>query len=624
MDRTLLMNRKGLMNQKGLRAFVSLRRRASHLRSALARGALAASFAVLGAGGGLALPRQACKITEDQSLVPTGSQPLDRVGSSVALAGDRLVVSALLHDEAGPDFGAVYVYERHGGTWNEVAELWPCGGASLDYFGYSLDLTGDQLGARIVVGAPEADANPPIVVNSGRAYVYRRDPSGWVCEAVLDAPNPDTGDGFGTAVAIDATGDTLIVGAHGQNPLGSLSGSAYVFQRSGTSWSSVIELTAFPPGPPDNHAGEEFGLAVDIDGDRIAIGAPSPTFGTTQDGVVYTFEWSGAAWVNETKIPTPGASPTVFEWFGFAVALDGDRLLVGANNDDDGASSGAAYVFTRGAIGWDASPEAVLAAGDGRPGDQLGFSVALDGAAALVGAPFADITSADEGAAYLFFRFETPEGSRWRQVAQLTAATLGNPERAGLSVALDAETAVAGAHIEDAPTTPAGRALVYERLARTGLPYCFCTSGVAPCGNGDAAAGCANSTSSGGFLAAFGPTLPDDLNLVAQGAVPAQPAIFFQGDLATNGGMGLPFGDGLRCAGTNVSRLPPTGAVVIDLDGWACFGPRFGDPSISSITGVTPGSGVTKRYQFWYRDPLPSGCAPPATFNLSNGVEAIW
>ena len=101
------------------------------------------------------------------------------------------------------------------------------------------------------------------------------------------------------------------------------------------------------------------------------------------------------------------------------------------------------------------------------------------------------------------------------------------------------------------------------------------------------------------------------------GARPGEVAFFFQGDNAVM----LPFGDGFRCAGGAVVRItmPP---IVIAGDGSAAFGPCFGDASISSITGVTPGSGATKRYQFWYRDPGGSPCGNG--FNLSNALSIPW
>jgi hypothetical protein len=153
-----------------------------------------------------------------------------------------------------------------------------------------------------------------------------------------------------------------------------------------------------------------------------------------------------------------------------------------------------------------------------------------------------------------------------------------------------------------------------------GFAYCFCDptspfpTGV--CGNpGAAGNGCANGANANGCnLAATGTTNPDTVVLHATGAVPSQPGLFFQGENATGGGMGLTFGDGLRCAGGNVIRLQTTTA---DANGDANT-----SVSISTMGGVTPGSGAVRRYQYWYRDPVSSPCGN--AFNLSNGWEITW
>ena len=156
----------------------------------------------------------------------------------------------------------------------------------------------------------------------------------------------------------------------------------------------------------------------------------------------------------------------------------------------------------------------------------------------------------------------------------------------------------------------------------TGTPFCFgddTGATLCPCGNasdgslGDA--GCANGASPGGcLLDASGSSSigAADLVLSAAGLVPSQPGLYFQGNNAINGGDGVVFGDGLRCAGGGVIRLQV----------------RFADGAGSSSTsidiaakgGVAPGD--TKRYQIWYRDPNTSLCG--TSFNLSNGFEIVW
>ena len=151
-----------------------------------------------------------------------------------------------------------------------------------------------------------------------------------------------------------------------------------------------------------------------------------------------------------------------------------------------------------------------------------------------------------------------------------------------------------------------------------GTPYCFGDgSGTAcPCGNtGAAGRGCANGTGSGGaLLSASGSASVGAANLVlaGTGAEPSQPGLYFQGDNTVNGGAGITFGDGIRCAGGNVARLQ---VVIADANGDSAT-----TVNVASQGGVAPGD--VKRYQWWYRSPTASPCG--TGFNLSNGLEITW
>ena len=146
-------------------------------------------------------------------------------------------------------------------------------------------------------------------------------------------------------------------------------------------------------------------------------------------------------------------------------------------------------------------------------------------------------------------------------------------------------------------------------------PFCFGdgTGTACPCGNlGSAGEGCANDTGSGGLLSASGSNsvLADDLVLEASGLT-SGPGLYFQGNNAVNGGLGNPFGDGLRCAGNEVIRLEVQFSSL--------------DTSATSISVATKGGvsvGDTKRYQLWYRDSGGSPCN--SGFNLTNGYEITW
>ncbi len=152
-----------------------------------------------------------------------------------------------------------------------------------------------------------------------------------------------------------------------------------------------------------------------------------------------------------------------------------------------------------------------------------------------------------------------------------------------------------------------------------GTAYCFCDVGNAPCANNGAPGnGCANGSDvNGANLTGSGSAslIADSLILSASGLAPGQPGLYFQGDTQISGGAGVVFGDGIRCAGTNVVRL---GVVNSDASG-ASSTAALGSP-ISALGGVNPGE--TKSYQLWYRDPIGTQCG--ASFNLTNGYTITW
>jgi hypothetical protein len=199
-------------------------------------------------------------------------------------------------------------------------------------------------------------------------------------------------------VALD--GETALVGAH-LAPVGgnTWQGTAYVFTRSGASWSQQQKLVAA------GGAGSDFfGISVALDGNTALVGAyRADVDGTSSQGAAYVFTRSGASWSQQQKLVA--ADGAADDEFGISVALDGQTALVGANlaNVGGNSSQGAAYVFRRSGTNW--NQEQKLVAPDGAAGDQLGISVALDGETALVGADRANVGgNSNQGKVYFFER----------------------------------------------------------------------------------------------------------------------------------------------------------------------------------------------------------------------------
>jgi hypothetical protein len=248
----------------------------------------------------------------------------------------------------------------------------------------------------------------------------------WVFEAYLKAPNAEAGDGFG-GVSIDR--DTILVGATGDDSLqttitngtlvqvtdqasGNNSGAAYVFRRTGSTWVNEAYLKA-----PNAELGDNFGRSVGISGNTIVVGADqedsnqttitngntaSTDNSATNSGAAYVFRRTGNTWVNEAYLKAPNAE--LSDSFGRSVAISGDTILVGALAEDSNQTtitnglaligvngllnSGAAYVFRRTGTTW--VNEAYLKAPNSGINDNFGFPVAIDGDTILVTARLED------------------------------------------------------------------------------------------------------------------------------------------------------------------------------------------------------------------------------------------
>jgi len=368
----------------------------------------------------------------EQKLGPevTGdSAESDSFGTSVSLDGDTALVGALYDDTAaGASAGSAYIFTRTATSWSQQAKLTASDGVAADYFGTSVSLDGDTA----LVGAPYNDAAAPS--DAGSAYVFTRTGTTWSQQAKLTASDGAAGDHFGTSVSLD--GDAALVGVSGDN---SFNGSAYVFTRTGTSWSQQAKLTA-----SDGAADDRFGSSVSLYGDTALVGALyDDTTAGSNAGSAYVFTRTGTSWSQQAKLTASDGAAV--EYFGTSVSLNGDTALVGALYDDTaaGADAGSAYVFTRTGTSW--SQQAKLTASDGAADDRFGSSVSLYGDTALVGAPEDDTAAgASAGSAYVFTR----TGTTWSQQAKLTASDGAAGDSFGVSVSLNGDTALAGTFVD--------------------------------------------------------------------------------------------------------------------------------------------------------------------------------
>jgi hypothetical protein len=359
----------------------------------------------------------------DASLVALDAASGDRFGDAVALEGSRAVVGSTYDDDHGTNSGSAYVFERAGGVWTQAAKLTASDGNFEDWFGAAVALSGDT----IAVGASQDDDGG--LLSSGSVYVFERSGSAWVETAKLHASDHAFNTEFGVSVALQA--DTLVVGAQ---RAGGNHGAAYVFERAGGAWTEVARLA-----PPTLEVNDLFGVSVALDGDRLAVGAQSYNVPVVDGGAVFVYERNGGLWSpTSTLVASDGKKN---DRFGHSVALDGARILVGADNDELPlwTGAGSAYVFEISAGSW--SETAHLSSPDASNVEYFGNSVALQGDRALIGCvQDLDVPTLRAGAAYLF---ELGTGG-WTPRFKAVSTVPSKSEDFGDAVALDGDFALVG------------------------------------------------------------------------------------------------------------------------------------------------------------------------------------
>jgi carbonic anhydrase/acetyltransferase-like protein (isoleucine patch superfamily) len=322
------------------------------------------------------------QIFEDARLLASDGASGDIFGSATAISGNTAVVGAGYDDDNGQDSGSAYIFSRIRDSWIEEAKLTASDGSAGDRFGDFVAIDGDV----VVVGA----LGDPFRRNHlGAAYIYERSGDAWIERAKLVANDGEPGDAFGR-VAID--GDTVVVSAMLDDDRGFDSGSAYVFTRNGSRWTQQAKLLA-----SDGVAGDHFGR-IAIDGDTIMVGATGDDHDRVDGGSVYVFTRDNAVWTEQAKLTAGDALD--YDHFGWSIAIQDDTAVIGAVGVDEyGHNSGAAYVFRRQNDAW--TEQAKLAASNGVAGDGFG-RVAISGHKVLVAAPRNRVGSAKVAATYIF------------------------------------------------------------------------------------------------------------------------------------------------------------------------------------------------------------------------------
>lgn len=312
-----------------------------------------------------------CQVGETQKLTwePILS-PTVGSGYRVAVALDDSIAAIGCSKSNSGQAGRAFVFEDQSGAWAVTATLNGSDSQSTDLFAHAVDVSGTT----IVVGAPNDDHAGGN--DAGSAYVFVKSGAAWVQSVKLTASDAQPTDLFGSAIALE--GNTLLIGAPGDDDQGSSAGAVYVFEYDGAQWTQQQKLI-----PPPSSANHKFGFSLAIDGANAVIGtelvlAPGA-------GLAYVWTHNGTDWANpQTLIPPDGANG---DRFGSAVAIDGDWVVVGSPRHEGGANdSGAAYTYKFDGKAW-TFHEKLTQPVYPELNEQFGGSAAIEGDTLLIGCP---------------------------------------------------------------------------------------------------------------------------------------------------------------------------------------------------------------------------------------------
>ncbi|MEQ9304782.1 MAG: hypothetical protein RJQ14_12815, partial [Marinoscillum sp.] len=421
------------------------------------------------------------------TLTPSDGVENDQFGISVGMSNNQIAIGSPGHDEHGDESGSVYVFVKPEGGWintTETAKLTTSNALEGDNFGRNSisisnntivigtnkqsayvfsrsDLgwvnmtesailtssdteTGDEFGKyvqidddQIIVGAPGDDSY-------GSAYIYVKSSSDWKTTdtptAKLSASDPDEKNYFGAAVGI--SNGNVIVGSYLDDDYGTYSGSCYLFEEPSSGWSDSKENVKIFPEPYLGNTEDQYGSAVDIDGEFGIVGTRAGRSTPEEVGAVYIIQKTTTGWQNIARLSP--SDKTLVEHFGHTVALSGDVAVVGGSF----FAKGEVWVFEQPKSGWtDMNETAILKASDYNEEDEFGLSLDISKDEIAIGSRAKENDDDHFGAIYVYERSQ----SAWADMTETAKLTASDNFNLGRSVAIFDGQVVGGGLTHDFP-----------------------------------------------------------------------------------------------------------------------------------------------------------------------------
>ena len=421
----------------------------------------AANNSTAGSGAAYVFARTAGTWSQQAYVKASNTAAGNAFGKAVTISSDGSTI-AIGAPNRNANAGAVYVFVRSGPSWAQQAALTASNTQSDDRFGGALALSAN--GSILAIGATGEDSDGTAAGNNsaadaGAAYVFTRSGALWTQQAYIKASNAQLGDLFGGAVALNAAGNMLAVGATDEDSASTAingdaanndalgAGAVYIFTHNGVIWAQSAYIKA-----PNAEPIDAFGAAVSLsaDGNTLAVGAPQEdgTVTAAQPFPIAPPPPVPPADPNEPPPPpgsVPDPLPTTFQGLCAAPVLDPAFVL----RPTVGCESGAVYIFARTAGTWAA--DTYIKGSNNEYEDRFGTSVALtaDGNAVAIGSPLEDSSAvgiegnetledaAESGAAYVYRR----DAGTWTQQSYVKASNTDANDWFGTSIAVSSDAA---------------------------------------------------------------------------------------------------------------------------------------------------------------------------------------
>ena len=338
----------------------------------------------------------------------------------------------------GVRYSRVDVFEKNNGTWSYLRNITGDNTEGPDNFGWKIGACENYL----IVGAYTEDTGGN---NTGAAYVFKRTGATWTQEEMLKAPSPAGGTGYG-ACDLAINGDYAFVGASTDGT----GGEVFVYKRTGTSWNHHQTLVS-----SDISSSDDFGHGLDLSGNYLVVGAPGEN---SNHGALYIFKNIGGTWTQQQKLVS-----TVSGNMGRTarLSIDGDYIVTGGTSDDSDSlsNSGAVYIFKKdeGVETW--TQQATLRAPTPIANGSFGNKTRINGSIIIVGQPNDGDNGANAGAVYIYQR----SGTTWSFVKKFYSSDVATGDQFGSSVSISENDVFVSAMYDDSQGSDAGKGYIYPR-----------------------------------------------------------------------------------------------------------------------------------------------------------------